>query len=96
MQVRPNFSPARTYEAVSKYSEVILQLGYGQQHNARAFHHLRNGRGGPVVVELPGDVGTMEVSESAMNYQPPKRHPQQPSAGDIKDAVKASLPPASR
>ena len=57
----------------------------------RAFHHLRNGRGGPVVVELPGDVGTMEVSESALNYQPPKRHPQRPSSGDIKDAVKALL-----
>ena len=26
-----------------------------------------------------------------LNYQPPKRHPQQPSAGDIKDAVKALL-----
>ena len=91
MQVRPNFSPARTYETVSKYSEVILQPNMVSSTMRRAFHHLRNGRGGPVVVELPGDVGTMEVSESALNYQPPKRYPQQPSAGDIKDAVKALL-----
>ena len=91
MQVRPNFSPARTYQTVSKYSEVIFQPNMVSSTMRRAFHHLRNGRGGPVVVELPGDVGEMEVAESALNYQPPKRHPQQPSAGDIKDAVKALL-----
>ena len=91
MQVRPNFSPARTYQTVSKYSEVILQPNMVSSTMRRAFHHLRNGRGGPVVVELPGDVAEMEVSKSALNYQPPKRHPQQPSPSDIKDAVKALL-----
>ena len=91
MQVRPNFSPARTYQTVSKYNEVILQPNMVSSTMRRAFHNLRNGRGGPVVVELPGDVAEMEVAESALNYQPPKRHPQQPSAGDIKDAVKALL-----
>ena len=91
MQVRPNFSPARTYQTVSKYSEVILQPNMVSSTMRRAFHNLRNGRGGPVVVELPGDVAEMEVAESALNYQPPKRYPQQPSAGDVKDAVKALL-----
>ena len=37
----------------------------------RAFHHLRNGRPGPVIVEIPADVGTQEVPDSAMNYLPP-------------------------
>ena len=91
MQVRPNFSPARTYQTVSKYSEVILQPNMVSSTMRRAFHNLRNGRGGPVVVELPGDVAEMEVAEGALNYQPPKRYPQQPSAGDVKDAVKALL-----
>ena len=89
MQVRPNFSPARTYATVSKHSEVILQPDMVSGVMRRAFHNLRNGRPGPVVVELPGDVSTMEVSEGALNYQPPKRHPQQPSAGDVSDAIKA-------
>ena len=91
MQVRPNFSPARTYQTVSKYSEVILQPNMVSSTMRRAFHNLRNGRGGPVVIELPGDVAEMEVAEGALNYQPPKRHPQRPSSGDIKDAVKALL-----
>ena len=89
MQVRPNFSPARTYATVSKHSEVILQPDMVSSVMRRAFHNLRNGRPGPVVVELPGDVSTMEVSEGALNYQPPKRHPQQPCAGDVSDAIKA-------
>ena len=89
MQVRPNFSPARTYATVSKHSEVILQPDMVSSVMRRAFHNLRNGRPGPVVVELPGDVSAMEVSEGALNYQPPKRHPQQPCAGDVRDAIKA-------
>ena len=88
-QVRPNFSPARTYASVAKHSEVIYQPDMAAGAMRRAFHHLRNGRPGPVVVELPGDVSAMEVS--ALNYQPPKRHRQTPAASDIKDAVKALL-----
>src|SRR5919199_1122503 len=57
----------------------------------RAFHHLRNGRPGPVIVEVPADIGTQEVSEPALHYQPPKRFPQRPSARDIEDAVRLLL-----
>jgi thiamine pyrophosphate-dependent acetolactate synthase large subunit-like protein len=57
----------------------------------RAFHHLRNGRPGPVIVEIPADVGTQEVPDAAMNYLPPKRSPQAPSASDVKDAVRLLL-----
>ena len=89
MQVRPNFSPARTYETVSKHSEVIYQPDMVSSVMRRAFHNLRNGRGGPVVVELPGDVSAMEVS--ALNYQPPKRYAQQPSPSDVKEAARALL-----
>ncbi len=89
--VRPNFSPARTYETVSKYSEVIVQANQVANVMRRAFHNLRNGRPGPVIVEIPADVGTYDVPEEALNYQPPKRSPQSPAAGDIKDAVRLLL-----
>ena len=86
--VRPNFSPVRTYQSVSKYGEVIWKPDMVGSVMRRAFHHLRNGRPGPVVVEIPGDVGTEEVPEAVVqNYQPPKRHLQAPAAGDVKDAV---------
>jgi thiamine pyrophosphate-dependent acetolactate synthase large subunit-like protein len=89
--VRPNFSPTRTYASVSKYGEVILNPSLVASTMRRAFHNLRNGRPGPVIVEIPSDVGTQEVPESALNYQPPKRHPQSPSESDVKDAVKLLL-----
>jgi thiamine pyrophosphate-dependent acetolactate synthase large subunit-like protein len=90
-QVSPNFSPVRTFESVSTYGEVILGAGQVSNVMRRAFHALRNGRPGPVIVEIPADVATQEVPEDALDYQPPKRALQSPSVGDIKDAVKLLL-----
>ena len=89
--VRPNFSPARTYESVSVYSEVLWKADMTASVMRRAFHRLRNGRPGPVIVEIPADVGTQEVPEAAMNYLPPKRMLQAPAASDVKDAVRLLL-----
>jgi thiamine pyrophosphate-dependent acetolactate synthase large subunit-like protein len=89
--VRPNFSPVRTYQTVSTYSEVIWKPDIAASVMRRAFHHLRNGRSGPVIVEIPADVGTQEVPEAALHYQPPKRFPQAPSATDVKEAVRLLL-----
>ena len=89
--VRPNFSPARTYATVCKSTEVIYSPKLVGDSMRRAFHALRNGRPGPVTVEFPIEVGYQEVDESALNYKSPKRSPQQPSPGDIKDAVKQLL-----
>ena len=86
--VRPNFSPVRTYESVSKYGEVIMQADQVTSTMRRAFHNLRNGRPGPVLIEIPSDVANQEVDEGSLNYQAPKRAPQSPAASDIKDAVK--------
>jgi len=89
--VRPNFSPVRTFQSVSKYGEVIVQANQVANVMRRAFHNLRNGRPGPVIVEIPADVATQEVPEEALNYHPPKRSPQSPAAEDIKDAVRLLL-----
>jgi thiamine pyrophosphate-dependent acetolactate synthase large subunit-like protein len=85
--VRPSFSPVRTYQTVSTYGEVITKPDQVATVMRRAFHHLRNGRPGPVIVETPSDVGLQEVPDDALNYKPPKRSLQIPAAGDIKDAV---------
>ena len=89
--VRPNFSSARTYATVCKQSEVVVQPAQVVAIMRRAFHALRNGRPGPVIVEIPSDVGTMEIPEDSLNYQPPKRSPQSPAQGDVQDAVKLLL-----
>jgi len=89
--IRPNFSAVRTYQTVSKYGEVIVQPNQVANVMRRAFHNLRNGRPGPVIVEIPADVSTQEVPEEALNYHAPKRSPQSPAAEDIKDAVRLLL-----
>tara|TARA_B100000470_G_scaffold210461_1_gene188614 strand:- start:153 stop:1391 length:1239 start_codon:yes stop_codon:yes gene_type:complete len=58
----------------------------------RAFHALRNGRAGPVIVEIPADVGEMEVDDSIVSsYSPPKRHKFAPDPAEIKEAVRLLL-----
>ena len=89
--VRPNFSPVRTYQTVSRYAETIVGPGQVPSVMRRAFHALRNGRPGPVIVEIPSDVAGQEVPEATPSYQSPKRALQSPSAGDIKDAVRLLL-----
>ena len=51
--VRPNFSPVRSYQSVTKHAEVITAPGQVAGAMRRAFHNLRNGRAGPVIVEIP-------------------------------------------
>ncbi len=89
--VKPNFSSVRTYASVSKSGEVITQPGQVSSVMRRAFHALRNGRPGPVIVEIPADVGTQEVSEADLNYQSPKRSRQAPDPADVKSAVELLL-----
>ena len=90
--VKPNFSPARTYESASVSSEVLFQPEQVSAVMRRAFHARRNGRPGPVIVEIPGDVGEMEVDDSIVaSYSPPKRHRFTPSNDDVKKAVEILL-----
>ena len=89
--VRPNFSPVRSYQSVTKHAEVITAPGQVAGAMRRAFHNLRNGRPGPVIVEIPADVGGQEIPESALAYQSPKRLLQSPERGAVAEAAKLLL-----
>lgn len=91
LSVRPNFSAAHQYQGLVKRVEAIYRPDQVVPSMRRAFHALRNGAAGPVVVELTADVCAEEVADSIDAYQPPKRALQTPSAGDIKDAATALL-----
>ena len=71
--------------------EVIVQPNQVTDVMRRAFHALRNGPPGPVIVEIPADIGGQEVPEGTPSYQPPRRLLQRPSVNDIKDAVRLLL-----
>ena len=89
--VRPNFVAARTWSPVLKSAEVVTHVDQIGAKMRRAFHALRNGRPGPVVVEMTGDVCSEAVSENARDYTSPAAALHQPSHGAIAVAVDALL-----
>ncbi len=89
--VKPNFSATANYRGIVKHVEAIYRPEDVGAAMRRAFNALKNGPAGPVVVELTTDVCREEIPEQALNYQSPRLSKQQPSSGDIKDAVKALL-----
>ena len=90
-QVRPNFSAAENYRGIVRSVESIDAPEQVAPAMRRAFHALRSGRGGPVVVELTSDVCAREVPEDARRYDPPAPVRQLPSRGDVEAAVSALL-----
>ena len=91
ISVRPNFSAVQKYQGWVKQVEAIYAPGQVGDVMRRAFHALRNGSPGPVVVELTADVCGLEVPEETRTYRSPKLTRQAPESGDISDAVKALL-----
>ncbi len=89
--VRPNFSAVENWKGVTKSVESINTPSQIKDVMRRAFHALRNGNGGPVVVEMTLDVCAMEVPEDALGYTSPSVSKSVPSKTDIQDAVKALL-----
>ena len=91
LAVRPNFSAAHKYQGWVKQVEAIYTPDQVGNIMRRAFHALRNGPPGPVVVELTDDVCEFEVPEAAQNYRSPRLMRQVPARSDVQDAVKALL-----
>jgi len=91
MGVRPNFSAVHKYQGWVKQVEAIYAPEEVGNVMRRAFHALRSGPPGPVVVELTADVCNQEVPTEAQNYKSPRPALPTPAPLDIQDAVKALL-----
>ena len=89
--VRPSFSAVRNYQGIVTRGEAITCGDQVAGVMRRAFHALRNGRPGPVLVEMTSDVCAKEVPEDLPEYVAPCALLQTPAPGHIKDAAKALL-----
>lgn len=89
--VRPEFSAAQNYQGITKQVEQILRPDQITNVMRRAFHGLRNGRPGPVAVEMLSDICSQEVPEEHIAYHSPNPIRQVPTRGDIKDTIKVLL-----
>ena len=67
--IEPNFNSSQAMKAFAKSSEPINLASEVGNIFRRAFTKLKNGRGGPVIVEIPADMWNEEVPEP-LNYTP--------------------------
>jgi acetolactate synthase-1/2/3 large subunit len=68
--IRPGFSAARAFEPISKSIELMTSADRVSDVMRRAFTALRMGRPGPVLVEVPDDVGAEELDPAQLVYEP--------------------------
>ena len=90
--VYPNFSSVRAYESVTKNVERLHSPAHVADAMRRAFALLKMGRPGPVMVEIPADVGEMDVPEGAVeSYKPVKTATAGANLADADEAAAALL-----
>jgi len=90
-QVFPTFRSSRTYASVTKQVEEILVPHATTAAMRRAFNALRNGRPGPVMVEIPRDIVDLDAGHDADSYRPIVQTISAPNARDVDEAAKMLL-----
>ena len=68
-QVGANYNAARDMRGIAKIAEAVVLPGEIGNIMRRAFSALRNGRGGPAIVEVPADLWNAEI-EGELDYKP--------------------------
>ncbi len=59
----PNFNSVQNMRHITKWAEPLTMGRMAPEVLRRAFFQLRNGRGGPVLIEVPVDVMNEEISD---------------------------------
>jgi thiamine pyrophosphate-dependent acetolactate synthase large subunit-like protein len=91
--VAPNFNSAIQMRGITKSAEPIVLASEVSAVMRRAFSRLRNGRGGPCLVEIPADMWNEEVGP--LDYTPVVATRYGPDPGDVERAA-ALLAAANR
>jgi acetolactate synthase-1/2/3 large subunit len=84
--VEPNFNSVAAMRSFTKSAEPIILAAEAPHILRRAFSRMRNGRGGPCLVEIPNDMWNEEVPEP-LDYRPV---PLARYAPDPQDAARAA------
>ena len=87
----PDFNAMEAYRGVTKWVSQVNQADRIPELMRRAYTSLRSGRPGPVMLQVPGDVGQEEIDESVFDYRPVKGYRSGGDPEDISTAVRALL-----
>ncbi len=89
--VHPYFAAAKNYEGFTKWTGTTSLASRIPDVMRQAFTHLKHGRLGPVLVEIPVDVAQEEIPEGAPAYEPVARRRSAGDPDDVRDMVRALL-----
>jgi acetolactate synthase-1/2/3 large subunit len=89
--VHPGFDAVPNYAHITKWAGRINMVERIPEMVSRAFTHLKHGRPGPVLLELPGDVASAEVPADIEAYEPVKAYKSYAASEDVRDIVTALL-----
>jgi thiamine pyrophosphate-dependent acetolactate synthase large subunit-like protein len=87
MQVKPNFHAYLNYQHIAKSIETLMVGSATSDTFRRAFWQARNGRMGPTLVEIPGDVSREDLP-GELNYQRTDHIRTAPDPRDIEQAAR--------
>jgi acetolactate synthase-1/2/3 large subunit len=90
-QVFPMFHASRTYAPVTKQAEHVIVPEQVPAAMRRAFSQLKNGRPGPVMVELPRDLLDLDIGSEAVDHRPVRSTRAAPSSHDADEAARLLL-----
>ncbi len=94
-QLFPLFKPTRTYASLTKSIEEIVLPEHVPGVMRRAFSALKNGRLGPVMVEVPRDIVALDIGADTLEYQPLRPTRSAPDPDDVERAARLLLDAAS-
>ncbi len=90
-QLFPMFKSSRSYAAITKSVEEVQLPHEVGNIMRRAFAQLKNGRAGPVMVEVPADVIGLEVELDPNAHRPIRATRSAGAPGDVEDAAEMLL-----
>ncbi len=88
--VRPTFRAADVYRPVTKWSALAHTVEELPELLRRAYHAMRSGKGGPVLIEIPAEVWEAEY-RGELDYTPVASQRSAPDPDAVKAAVKMLL-----
>ncbi len=86
----PSFDPVQSFRGVTKWAAEISESGRVFELMRRAFHNLRTGKPGPVLIELPSKVANQDL-DGDFDYSPPVALRSAPDATDVRTIAELVL-----
>ncbi|MBW2624226.1 MAG: hypothetical protein JRD68_15055, partial [Deltaproteobacteria bacterium] len=86
MHYYPNFNSSQNFKNITKWCEPLTMGRAIPEVMRRAFSQIRNGRPGPVLIEIPGDVFREDVPET-WEHVPPVKTRTAPDPEAVREAA---------